>query len=159
MINQETYRRDRESWRQRWYNKGYFGLETVSQVLDAAVRERPNTDFFYYRTAPQGGVATSVHTTAREMWTRAAAWPAPCTPTACAPVVFAVQLPTWYETTLLYLAALRLGATVLQSSAYLRPARGGIHPAPVGCAHAAGDPPALAQYRFRRALPAHTGTA
>jgi acyl-CoA synthetase (AMP-forming)/AMP-acid ligase II len=114
VIDQETYRRDRESWRQRWYNKGYFGLETVSQVLDAAVRERPNTDFFYYRTAPQGGVATSVHTTAREMWDESRRLAGALYAHGVrAGEVFAVQLPTWYETTLLYLAALRLGATVL----------------------------------------------
>jgi acyl-CoA synthetase (AMP-forming)/AMP-acid ligase II len=114
VIDLETYRRDRESWRQRWYNKGYFGPETVSQVLEAAVLERPDTEFFYYRTAPQGGVAASVRTTAREMWDESRRLAGGLYAHGVrAGEVFAVQLPTWHETTLLYLAALQLGATVL----------------------------------------------
>lgn len=114
MISLDSYQRDRTHWRERWYHERYFGPESVSQVLDDAIARQPDTEFHYYRTELKSGQAQVVKTTALQLLTESHRLAGALYSVGVRQgEVFAVQLPTWRETTMLYLAALRIGAVVL----------------------------------------------
>lgn len=114
MITLKSYHQDRKVWRKRWYAEGYFGSSSVPQVLDEAARSKPQTPFHYYGSQRHPEQAMAHRTTARELLGESRGIAGALYAAGVRQgEVFAVQLPTWHETTVLYLAALRLGAVVL----------------------------------------------
>lgn len=99
---------DRELLRQRWYREGYFRRETVAAALAAAAARSPNTSF---RFCSEGGVReTSASELCRDGFRMAGAL---CGLGVQRGDVFAVALPTSYETAVAYIAALAAGAVLL----------------------------------------------
>ena len=92
----------------RWYDAGYYRHESLGETLGRAVSARPDTPLHFHTEEGLRSV------TAREVLERPVALRALCRPEGCDPGdVFALQLPTSFETATLYVAAFRAGATVL----------------------------------------------
>ena len=114
MVTLEQYQRDREVWRQRWYQKGFFGPDTVAQVLEKAIQQRPDTEFAFYHTAETAAETRIFHFKIGELWAKSRRVANGLRAEGVrANEVIAIQMPTWYETVLVYLAAFQIGAIVL----------------------------------------------
>ncbi|WP_280155400.1 AMP-binding protein [Piscinibacter sp. XHJ-5] len=99
---------ERDALRERWRALGWHGDLTLAQTLEAAARERPGTRFHFYteRGEQHSNAAALLERSRRVAIGLHAAG-------VRAGDRFAVQMPTSIETTLLYLAALRLGAVLV----------------------------------------------
>jgi acyl-CoA synthetase len=99
---------DRTQLRDRWYREGYYRVETLSQVLEAAARSHPETRFCFHgekglRESTTGEICAEARMLAGAL-NRAGV--------RCGDVM-AIQLPSWYETAVLYVAAIHVGAVLL----------------------------------------------
>jgi len=103
-----TLERDRAQLRERWYREGFFRRETLSAVLDTAAQVYPNTRFCFHSEA--GILETTTAGICSEGRIIAGALYAMGVRTGD---VICVQLPSWHETAVLYVAAIHVGATVL----------------------------------------------
>jgi len=94
--------------RERWCKEGWYKEETIAQALDRAARTAPDTPFWFHT---ETGVRTSnTGEIVAEGQRLAAAFAA----LGIGPGdVVAFQLPTRFETAILYVAALHAGATLL----------------------------------------------
>jgi acyl-CoA synthetase len=94
--------------RERWYRSGYYRDETLSSALRRAAREHADTPFRFHT------VRGLRETTVGEIGRDAVRLGGALGVMGLRPgQVIAVQLPTCYETAVLYVAALHSGATVL----------------------------------------------
>lgn len=114
MISQEEYQQDRARWREKWYREGYFARKPVADVLKEAVARHPETTLTFYRTAQVDTPAECSESTIEALLEESlhianGFWEQGVRPGE----VVAVQMPTWRETALVYLAALNIGAIVL----------------------------------------------
>ncbi len=102
---------------EHWYRAGYYRRETLAQALRRAVAARPDTALHFHT---QHGLRAA---TARELWDASGPVAAALQARGLrAGDVFALQLPTSFETAALYVAAFRAGATVLPLVHNLGPA-------------------------------------
>ena len=94
--------------RERWYRSGYYRDESLSGALQRAAREHADIAFRFHSV---GGLRD---TTVGEIGRDAVRLTGALRVMGLRPgEVIALQLPTCYETAVLYVAALHLGATVL----------------------------------------------
>lgn len=99
---------DRRRLRERWQSLGYHGNRSIPQRLLEGVREYPEIESIYYAEKKLR------RTTNRELYEHSLRIASALEKLGVGRGdVVAVQLPTWYETTVLYLALMQLGAIVL----------------------------------------------
>ena len=108
MIDAATLENDRAGLRERWYREGFYRRETLSQALQTAAAKHPRTRFCFHSEA--GVVETTTAEICAEAWLLAGAL---YTFGVRAGDVLAIQLPSWRETAVLYVAAIHAGATIL----------------------------------------------
>lgn len=108
MLDLNTIHEDRQRLRERWRALGYYSNQSIGQRLLEGLRQWPEARSIYYAgTRPR-------HTTNRELYEESLRIASTLERIGvCRGDVVAVQLPTWYETTVLYLALIHLGAIVL----------------------------------------------
>ena len=94
--------------RERWRREGWYREETIARALDRAARTAPRTRFWFH--TEQGLRQSTTAEIVAEGQRLAAAFAALG---ICAGDVVAFQLPTRFETAILYVAALHVGATLL----------------------------------------------
>ncbi len=100
-----------------WYRSGYYRRESLAEALGRAVAARPDTPLHFHTGL---GLRSA---TSRELWTTSGQLCAALQAHGLRPgEVFALQLPTSFETATLYVAAFRAGATVLPLVHNLGPA-------------------------------------
>jgi len=94
--------------RERWRREGWYRDETIAQALDRAARTAPDTPFWFHT---ETGLS---HSTTAEIVARGQQLAAAFAAIGVGPAdVVALQLPTRFETAILYVAALQAGATLL----------------------------------------------
>lgn len=107
-LDLSTINEDRRKLRAQWRRLGYHDNRSIPQRLLESVCQQPDVESIYY-TERQPRLTTN-----RELYKHSLRISAGLQGLGvrCGDVV-AVQLPTWYEATVLYLALMHLGATVL----------------------------------------------
>jgi acyl-CoA synthetase len=109
----EAIAADRQRLRRHWYEAGYHAPVTVIEALMHAAEKRPDTKLHFYTESAlreSGLRSCTTATLVRDGLSIAASLqrlgmhPGD---------VVAVQLPTWYETAVIYVAAFAAGATIL----------------------------------------------
>lgn len=99
---------DRAALRARWYREGWFRAETVAQRLLRVAREKPDTPFWFHS---EDGLRQSC---TREIVDEGQRLGSALSTLGIRPGdVVAFQLPTRYETAVLYVAAFFAGAVLL----------------------------------------------
>lgn len=108
MLDLATINEDRRRLREQWRALGYHQNQSISQRLLESARRYPEVEsIFYSEKRPR-------RTTNRELYEHSLRIASALQKLGVARGdVVAVQLPTWYETTVLYLALIHLGSIVL----------------------------------------------
>lgn len=98
----------RVALQERWRREGWYREETIAHALDRAARTAPNTPFWFHseQGLRRSTTAEIVHAGQRLATAFTALGIGPGD-------VVALQLPTRFETAILYVAALHAGATLL----------------------------------------------
>lgn len=99
---------DRRRLREQWRRLGYHAGQSIPQLLLEGARRHPDVESIYYAEKH------ARRTTNRELYAHSLRIAASLRQLGVGRGdVVAVQLPTWYETTVLYLALMHVGAIVL----------------------------------------------
>lgn len=109
MVDLATIDADRRRLREQWRRLGYHESRSIPQRLIEGAQRFPEVESIYYAEKRPH------RTTNRELYEESLRIATALRSVAGvrAGDVIAVQLPTWYETTVLYLALMHLGAIVL----------------------------------------------
>jgi acyl-CoA synthetase len=108
MIDAAIIESDRARSRERWYREGFYRRETLSETLETAARVHPHTRFCFHSEA--GVIETTTAEICDEGRRMAGALYAIGMRSGD---VLSVQLPSWRETAVLYVAAIYAGATIV----------------------------------------------
>ena len=107
-IGRMTLSEDRLLLQQCWYDQGFFGRESITELLERGAREFPDTYMHFV------GGPTPVSISLAEMFEQSLQLAAGLTSLGIkAGDVIAIWVPNWVEGALTYQAALMLGATVV----------------------------------------------
>jgi acyl-coenzyme A synthetase/AMP-(fatty) acid ligase len=112
--------RDRKALKQRWYDEGIFGRETIPDHLQAGVGDHADTRMIFHSDS------RPVSTTIAEAYSDSERMAAALHALGIrAGDVVGVMLPTWYDTAIAYHAVLKMGAVLLPMVTIFGPAEMG----------------------------------